>query len=300
MFTQNEKLSFATAIVASGLAVVVQANVLTTESFSLPYGPGNSDAAQTYDEVFNTSPLSTWGEKGAEGVEGSQSIYPSGGGYVNNPASILALKFNVGSAIDSLNSTYGAGNWSISNPTLTFQYTLYANNPVFGSGAGTFDTYWVANDNWHWSNAGSAGNSIGAYNYVAGTDPAFAANPTALLTWAGNDADLGSTTYNWLSPADNPNYINWSTDKTGLNQGLLTVTLATDPSFINDILSATSGTNANISLYLMPTSDTLGLTIFTGGGTSTPTLSFNVISVPEPTTLAAFALIPILAFRRRK
>jgi hypothetical protein len=32
----------------------------------------------------------------------------------------------------------------------------------------------------------------------------------------------------------------------------------------------------------MSTSDTMGITIFTGGGTSLPTLTFDVVSVPEP------------------
>lgn len=301
MFIENRNQLLMSAALIFAASVVAKADVLTTESFALPSGPGNSAAAQAYDEVINTSPLSTWGEKGAEGVEGSQSIYPSGSTYINNPASILALKFNIGSAIDSLNATYGKGNWSISSPTLTFQYTYYANNPVFGAGAGTFETYWVANDTWQWSNAGSAGNSLGAFNYVAGTDPAFAANATDLLTWAGSDADLGSTTYNWLSPTNNPNYTSWSTDKSGANQGMLTDNLSTAGAFVNDILDASASANPNVSLYLMPTADTLGLTIFTGGGTVTPTLSFNVITAPEPASIITLlTLLPVIGYRRRK
>lgn len=302
MLWQNPNRIFSAALLISATALYAGAGVLTTESIALPYGPGNSLAAPAYDEVINTSPLSTWGEKGAEGVEGSQSIYPNGsGGYVNNPASILALKFNVGSLTDSLNSTYGAGNWTISSPTLTFQYTYYANNPVFGAGAGTFETYWVANDSWQFSNAGSAGNSLGASKYVAGTDAAFAANATDLATWAGSDADLGSTTYNWLSPANNPNYSSWSTDKSLANQGMLTDNLSTASAFVTDILSASATSNPNVSLYLMPTSNTLGLCIFTGGGNVTPTLSFNVISVPEPAALATLlAALPVMAYRRRR
>lgn len=300
MFLPNRNRLIIASILTIAMAGSARATVLMSESFSLPYGPGNADAAQTYDEVINTSPLSTWGEKGAEGVEGSQSIYPSGGGYVNNPASILALKFNIGATIDALNSSYGAGNWTIASPQLTFQYTYYANNPVFGGGAGSFETYWVANDTWQWSNAGSAGNSLGASKYVAGTDPAFASDAAGLLAWAGSDADLGSTTYNWLSPADNPNYSSWSTDKTGPNQGMLTDNLSTASGFVNDILSATASTNANVSLYLMANTDTLGLTIFTGGGNVTPELSFEVVSVPEPMGAALLALMPVLRYRRRK
>ncbi len=118
-------------------ARVARAGLLTTESLYLNVSPGSTSDNPYEDEVFNTSPnLSTWGEKGAIGLEGSSSIYPSGATYVNNPASILALKFPVGSIIDSLNSTYGAGNWTISNPAITFQYTYYANNAVFGAARG--------------------------------------------------------------------------------------------------------------------------------------------------------------------
>jgi uncharacterized protein (TIGR03382 family) len=69
---------------------------------------------------------------------------------------------------------------------------------------------------------------------------------------------------------------------------------------LNDITSATAGSDPNVSLYLMPTSDTLGLTIFTGGGNVTPELSFDVVSTPEPATacLVAAALLPLLRRRR--
>jgi autotransporter-associated beta strand protein len=256
---------------------------LTTESFSLPDGQGNSAAAPYMDEVVNTSPsLSTWGESGAIGLQGSQSIYPNGsGGYVNNPPSTVAFKFNVGSVVDSLNATYGVGNWTISNTTLTMQYTYYANNPVFGAGAGSFETYVVQNNSWYFSNSGS-GSPGNFYGYVAGEDPTYATSAAALPPWSGGQADLGSTTYNWLSPASNPNYQGWQTDKTGPNQGLLTDILTADPLLVNDITSASTSSNPNISFYLVPNNATLGLTIFTGGGRQTPTLTFNVVSAPKP------------------
>ena len=137
---------------------------------------------------------------------------------MNEPASTVAFKFNIGAIVDTLNSTYGAGNWTASSPALTMQYTYYANNSIFGGGAGSFETYYVANNNWAFGNGAAAGNSYGSFTYVAGTDAVYATSPATLLTWSGSQADLGSTTYNWLSPSNNPNYAGWSTAKTGPNQ----------------------------------------------------------------------------------
>jgi hypothetical protein len=281
-------------------AAPANATVLTTESFSLPIGPGNSLAAPYMDEVVNTSPtLSTWGEKGAIGLQGDQSIFYNGSAYVDEPASVVAFKFNIGSTIDALNTTYGAGNWTISNPAITMQYTYYANNSVFGGGAGTFETYVVQNNSWFFSNSGSG--SAGVFNgYVAGEDPAYATTPSTLLTWSGGQADLGSTTYNWLSPTDNPNYPGWVTEKSGPNQGMLTDTLSLDPLLVSDVTSASAASNPNVSFYMIPNDDTLGLTIFTGGGNVTPAFTFDVVAVPEPASIAILAAVGIPLLRRRR
>jgi len=63
--------------------------------------------------------------------------------------------------------------------------------------------------------------------------------------------------------------------------------------FINDILSASAtGANQAASLYLMATSNTLGMIIFTGGqGQALPSLSFDVVSaspVPLPAAVWLF------------
>jgi hypothetical protein len=287
-------------VVAAAGWPTAKAGILTSETFSLPSGPGNPASAPNQDMLVNTSPLTTWGEKGAVGLQGSQAIYPSGSSSVNTPASTVAFKFNIGATIDSLNATYGSGNWTIASPTLSFQYTYYANNTIFGGGAGSFETYWVANDSWAFGNGGSSGNAYGSSNYMPGTDPVYATSGAALLSWAGSQADLGSTTYNWLSPASNPNYTTWSTAKTGPNQGMLTANLTADPLLVNDVTSASAASNPNISFYLMPNSSTLGLTIFTGGGNVTPSMSFNVASVPEPAMTCLFVFAGVISLLRRR
>jgi hypothetical protein len=304
MLYRNRKLLFgslaSSAAISALSAMPANATVLTTETFFLPSGPGNPASAPYMDMIVNTSPITTWAEKGAVGLQGSQAQFPSGNTFVNTPASTVAIKFNIGSTIDSLNATYGAGKWSIASPKLTLQYTYYSNNNIFGGGAGSFETYWVANDTWAFGNGGASGNAYGDSNYVNGTDPAYATSAAALSTWSISQADLGLTTYNWLSPASNPNYSSWSTAKTGPNQGLLTDTLSTDPLLVNDVTSATSGSDPNLSLYLIPNSSTLGLTIFTGSGNQTPELSFDVVSVPEPTLTCIAGIFCVPALRRRR
>ncbi len=289
-------------MVMSGVAVGARAGVLATESFALPVGPGLSSGAPYLDMMLNTTGgETTWGEKGAVGLQGvtSENLATN----VSPPAADVAMKFNIGATVDSLNATYGGGNWAIANAKISFQYTYYANNSIFGGGGQSFETYWVAKDDWAFGNGASAGNSFGSQEAVAGTDPVFAADGAALAAWAGGagaTADLGATTYNWLSPASNPNYVGWSTDKGGANQGILTVILPSDAAMLSDMMSAGAGANPNVSFYMIPNDSTLGLTIFTGGGSSEPTLTFDVVSVPEPASVGVCGVAGLLLFRRRR
>lgn len=222
---------------------------------------------------------------------------------MNDPAATVAFKFNIGAAVDSLNAKYGAGNWTILNPTLTMQYTFYANNPIFGGGAGSFETYWIANNNWAFGDGASSGNEFGDNDYVSGVDPIYATNSSTLQSWAGSVADLGSTTYGWLSPANNPNYSSWMTAKSGANQGLITDQLGRSSAFLSAIRSASAIDNdPYISFYLIPTSNSLGLTIFTGGGNQTPEFSFDVITttpIPEPVSMTVLGGISTFTLMRR-
>jgi hypothetical protein len=281
--------------------------VLTSKSFTLQSGPGTG--AAFLDEVANTSSgLATWGQKGAFGLQGSQSVFYNGSSYVNEPPSVVAMKFAIGSVVDNLNQTYGAGNWTIANPKLTMQYTYYANNSVFGGGAGSFKTYVIQNNSWQFSNVGTGG-SGSFQTYQAGTDPIFATDAATLATWSGGQADLGNTAYNWLSPPDitvgpsttNPNWSSWQTAGTGSpNRGLITANFALDPLLVSDVTAATTA-NPNVSFYLMPNDNTIGVCIFTGGGDSVPALSFDVVSVPEPACgMAVIAVAGLLIRRKRR
>ncbi|GAT32884.1 PEP-CTERM protein-sorting domain-containing protein [Terrimicrobium sacchariphilum] len=263
-------------IATIGLPLAAGATVLTSGSFSIVSGSGNSPAAKETSCMIMSNGTSWAG--GAEGVQGSASLKSGGGSAL---AANVAFKFNIGSFVDSLNSVYGPGNWAVSNVKLSFQYTLYSNNTRFNSGAGTFDIYWVANDSWAQIDLDKVNST------TPNTNPAYATNAAGLSNWSGGQALLASEYYDWTTPgytgtAADLTSGKWSTDSSGTRQSTLSYDLGSNASFLGDILTASSSGDSNISLYLMSTSDTMGITIFTGGGTSLPTLTFDVVSVPEP------------------
>jgi hypothetical protein len=262
-----------------------QATVLSHESFTTASGAGAAggtaaDACRNTNDMFYVDGSASW-SGGSVGVQGSTSLNSYGW---SSPAANVTFGFLVGSTVDSLNAAYGAGNWTISNVTLTFQYTLYANNFRFNAGAGTFATYWVANDSW----------------FQGTSDPLYTTDAATLLTWSGSQSLLASTYYSWSTASYTGTYSDlgtsaWQTDKSGDKQGTLTVSLALTSALLNDIINASAASNDKVSLYLMALSDTLGLTIFTGGsdaaGGIRPTLSFDVVSAaPVPIPPSMFLL----------
>lgn len=263
----------------------VSAATLSRESVSIVGSGGLGGAGSTAsDMIFSSySAVDGWGwAGGAGGVQGSLSKTNTG---ANALAANEAFSFNVGSIADSLNTTYGAGNWSIANATLSFtsSYSVQ-NNSRFGVGSGTFDIFWTENDNWAQSKGTPTDRQL---------NPVYATNAADLESWAGDASLLASATF--AVPAGGSGYVS------------LSYNLASDSSFISDILSASASSNKAASLYLMSTADTLGMIIFTGGqGQALPTLSFDVVSVtavPEPESafmlLAGLGLIGA-AVRRRK
>lgn len=229
------------------------------ESFSITGSGGSGGSGSIWsDMVFSSYGADGWGwAGGAGGVQGNAAITATGG--TSSPSN-EAFRFRIGATVDSLNTTYGAGNWTIANPMLAFSSSYSKqNNPRFGLGSGTFDIYWLGNDNWAQSKGTSTDRQL---------NPVYAKNEADLSTWAGTQALLGSETFT----TGTSGYVNLSYD------------LSPASLFVNDLLSASAtGGNNDVSLYLMATSDTLGMVIFTGGqGQALPTLSFDVVSAPAP------------------
>lgn len=250
--------------------------VLTTLSFTTIGGGGQTGAAATTTCMI-MSDGSSW-SGGAAGVQGVASTNLLGSAPT---AANVTFKFNLNSYIDALNATYGSGNWALGNARLTFQYTLYANNTRFGGGAGTFDIYWVANDTWV---QGSA-------------NPVYATSAEQLATWSEGQARVASVGYTWSTPTYTgtvDDLTSWYTDKEGNRQGDLTIPLNAE-SLYNDMLVSSGDSTPQVSLYLMATSDSIGMTIFTGGTPFLPTFSFDVLAIPEPRSMALVAL-PLVAW----
>lgn len=234
--------------------------VLTTGSFSISSSGGSGGAgASTSDMIYQTFQTSDgWGwAGGAGGVQGSGAVTNAGG--ASSPANETFKFKGVGASVDTWNRNYGVGNWAISNVQLTF-YSSYSvqNNSRFGRGSGTFDIYWVANDNWAQTKGTSTDRQL---------NPIYASSGPDLLAWSGSQALLGSKTFTLGASG----YVG------------LTFSLDAQTAFLNDIYSASAAGNPSVSLYLMATSDTLGMIIFTGGQSQPlPTMTFDVVSVPEP------------------
>jgi alpha-tubulin suppressor-like RCC1 family protein len=251
-------------LAAAWLSCTASAQILTNESFSTGSGAGGNGGQLTTCMIMSDG--TSW-SGGAVGVQGTNCINDTGG---YSTAANVTFKFGLGAAMSTLNSQYGAGNWTITNAQLSFQYTLYANNSRFNGGAGTFDIYWVANNDW----------------YQGTTNPIYAASAAALATWSGGQALIGSEYYPWSTPwytgtdSDLTKSGVWVTDKTGVRQSTNYYNLTLDPSFVGNITTATATTNAYLSLYLMATDQTIGLCIFTGGAAYLPTLTFQVIPTP--------------------
>ena len=267
-------------------AGAANSQVLTSGTFTTSSGAGGSGAQ--YSNCMIMSNGSSW-SGGAVGVQGNAATMVGGGSPL---AANVTFQFGIGSFVDTLNATYGIGNWTVSDIQLTVQYTLYANNTRFGSGPGTFDIYWVGNNNW-----------------VQGTNnPVYATSASALSSWSDGQALVASEAYNWSTPSYSGTLSDlhdglWVTDKTGALQSTTSYALDSDPSLVNDITSASAADNSAVSLYLMATSNTMGMTIFTGGGSTLPTLTFDVQAVPEPSAaallIAGFTGFVVLRFKRR-
>jgi hypothetical protein len=243
-------------------------------------GSGTSASDMIYNQYTSSD---GWGwAGGAGGVQGGSATTNTGG---HSTSANETFGFNIGSTIDALNAAYGTGNWTVANPTLTFNSSYSVqNNSRFGIGSGNFDIYWVANDNW----AQSKGTPTDRQS-----NPVYASSEPVLQSWAGSDSLLGSEIF--------------TVPTGGLGYVALSYNLASDPSFVNDIVSASASSDPKLSLYLMGMSDTLGMIIFTGGQSqSLPTLSFDVVSttaVPEPVSWAIASVGAIglwLALRTRR
>jgi hypothetical protein len=224
-----------------------------------------------------------WGwAGGASAVQGGAATHTGRAVSETNPYVIAAnevFSFNLSSlttTVESLNATYGAGNWTIANPSLFFQSSCNVqNNSRFGLGSGTFSIYWVANNNW--------AQSLGTEDDRQ-LNPPYASSAAVLLPWAGSLAHLGDGTFTIarIGSGDQPMTCPLSTADPNYP---LFVRAITNPTLGGGSLYSPFTTYPALTLYIMGTSDTLGMLVFTGGpgGNSEPppALSFDVVPSPN-------------------
>lgn len=238
-------------------------------------GSGTSSVDMTY-QYFQSG--DGWGWAGGAIAVNGAAMQHRSTGQIN--AANVTLRFNLGATVDALNTQYGAGAWTIANPVLTFSSSgAVQGNSRFVTGAGTFDIYWVGNDNWAQSKGTATDRQL---------NPVYAASAATLSTWAGTLGLLSSATY--------------TLDSTGYFG--VTQSLGLNSLFVNDVLTAQAASNPGLTLYLMSTSDELGMVIFNGGqGQALPTLSFDVVSAPVPIPAAVWmlgsGLAGLVGMRRR-
>lgn len=184
--------------------------------------------------------------------------------------------FNTASAVSQFNTTYGAGNWTITGLTLSLASNFgtqgaQPNNAIFNTiNAGSFGIDWLANDSWVEGTGGGNGAANGAVSF----------NSIPSLLSPGYDS-LGTYTY---TPPGNNVYANYS--------------LSLDANLVSD--AAAGGA---VSLYFYAADNQVSYLFNSREFASNhPELTVTAAPVPEPNAAALLAasLGGFLFSRRQK
>jgi len=179
------------------------------------------------------------------------------------------MLFSSSSSVSSFNSTFGAGQWTISSLTLTLTATS-PNNAIFNaSAAGAFEIDWLANDSW----AEGTGNP---------------GNPTA-------DGITYTSSSGFLTGAES---VSGSLSFTGGTSGSLTFTLTPTADLLNDIMA---GGNVGFRFYAADSNIAYLFNSRSFGTVSArPTLTLTAVPEPSAGLLCLSGGLIALAVRRRR
>jgi len=176
------------------------------------------------------------------------------------------LLFNTASAVSQFNSTYGAGDWTITGLTLSLSsnYGIQGEQPgnaLFNTvNAGSFGIDWLSDNAW----IEGTGSGTGTPGYPGNSMVTFDSIPTLL---SGTVDSLGDFTY--TPPGNNNNvYLNYS------------LPLAAN-------LDASAAAGGNLSLYFFAADNQVSY-LFNSRSYSAghPELTLTVEPTPEPATVA--------------
>ncbi len=195
------------------------------------------------------------------GSAGTLAIAPASSGKGEFDSVIM---FNTASAVSQFNTTYGAGNWTITGLKLSLasnygtQGAVPNNNLLNMVSGGSFGIDWLANDSWVEGTGGGNGAANGAVSF----------NSISNLLSPGYDS-LG--TYNYTPPGNNV-YANYS--------------LLLDANLVSD--AAAGGA---VSLYFYAADNQVSYLFNSREFASNhPELTVTVAPVPEPTAAALLAV----------
>jgi len=220
--------------------------------------------------VRSLQPTQNYGSAGALSVSGSIATNPTSGlqeGLLDS-----FLQFNVSNAVSSFNSTFGVGQWGISNVTLVLT-AQSANNADFNYGAGQFGVSWIGNNSWL--------EGTGTPSSPGNTGITYAQEPSILNS--NVDESLGTFSYN------------------GATSGQVKLSFGLPSGFISEI-----STGNSVSFYMTATpGSTVGFTFNSRNFTSSsawPMLDITAVAIPEPSTVAlvALSLTGLVTMRRRR
>jgi hypothetical protein len=220
--------------------------------------------------VRSLQPTQNYGAAGALSVSGSVATNPTTGlqeGLLDS-----FLQFNVSNAVSNFNSAFGAGQWAISNVTLTLT-AQSANNADFNYGPGQFQVNWIGNNSWLEGTGTPASPTTNGITY--------AQEPSILNS--NVDESLGTFSYN------------------GATSGQVKLTFGLPSGFISEI-----STGNLVSFYMTATpGSTVGFTFNSRNFTTSsdwPALDITAVAIPEPSTVALLGLscVVLAAIGRRR
>jgi hypothetical protein len=189
------------------------------------------------------------------------------------------LMFNTASAVSQFNTTYGAGNWTITGFTLSLASNFGTNGAKPNNGnlnivkGGNFGIDWLANNSWVEGTGGGNGTQGYPFNSMVSFD-------SISNLFSGGYDSLGTNTY---TPPGNNVYANYSL-----------------PLDANLVAGAAAG--GNVSLYFYAADNQVSY-LFNSRefGSDMPELTLTAAAVPEPATAALLAAsLSVVLFSRRQ